>query len=203
LIANNKKLGFGLIEVILATTIIIIILAALVFLSQTVISNQGYALQRIQALNFAQANIEKIRQSRDTNYIDANTESTSWNSFVDGASPTPPEFDYVYSLKRINETNHNTFVLENANKMEFVAGKESIAGHLDQYTIGVFNNVRYYVTIRFVSASFFDPAISNNPNISYRVICTVYWDQQGGNTKIRDLKKVQIIELITDFRPRF
>jgi len=85
----NKKNGFGIIEVLLASLVIIIVLGGLVFLAHNSVTNTAYRLQHSQATFLAQEGIEIVRQIRDTNYIDGDS-NTKWNTlyFVSGG-PVP------------------------------------------------------------------------------------------------------------------
>jgi len=106
---NRLKKGFGLLEVLLAGVIIITVLGALVLLGRNTINNSTYNQQRTEALFLAQQGIEMVRQIRDSNYIDGNSD-TNWNYFVSlaltegGLGPrdpnATPELERNYKLCR-------------------------------------------------------------------------------------------------------
>ena len=73
--------GFGLLEVLISAVIIIMILAALVFIGRAALSNNEYLAERAQAVYLSQEGIELTRQIRDTNWIDGNNTS-KWNTFT-------------------------------------------------------------------------------------------------------------------------
>lgn len=79
------KKGFGLIEVLLASLVIITVTLALMYLSRTALSNMVYTEQHSQATYLAQEAIEMVRQARDTNYIDG-ASATNWSSFVESGA---------------------------------------------------------------------------------------------------------------------
>lgn len=79
--AVKKKRGFGLIEVLVASTTVSLILSALIIAGNTVLKNSVRLGQRVQAMYLAQEGIEIIRQMRDTNWID-NKNTTDWNTWI-------------------------------------------------------------------------------------------------------------------------
>ncbi|OGD65621.1 hypothetical protein A3F08_01095 [Candidatus Berkelbacteria bacterium RIFCSPHIGHO2_12_FULL_36_9] len=70
--------GFGLLEVVVASGILMIVIGSSVTLSRMAIKNSVISLERVQAYNLAQEGMEKMRQIRDSNWIDNNS-STQWN----------------------------------------------------------------------------------------------------------------------------
>lgn len=73
-----KKKGFSLIEVLLSGTIIVMILAATVFIGKAAMQTTTKSVEKIQASYLAQEGLEIARQIRDTNWIDED-DSTKWN----------------------------------------------------------------------------------------------------------------------------
>jgi hypothetical protein len=65
--------GFGLLEVLFATSIFILVVAGLVALSRLALRNALLSMHRAQAYNLAQDGLEAVRQIRDTNWIDTVT----------------------------------------------------------------------------------------------------------------------------------
>jgi type II secretory pathway pseudopilin PulG len=101
--SDKFKKGFGLLEVLLAGVIIITVLGALVFLAKNTINNTTYNQQRTEALFLAQQGIEMVRQIRDSNYIDGNS-NTEWNTFISspltGSDPGPRDPDSAPVLEK-------------------------------------------------------------------------------------------------------
>jgi len=67
---DAKRNGFGIIEVLIASTIIAMVLSALTAAGRSSLRGSTYTLERAQATNLAQEGIEIVRQIRDTYWID-------------------------------------------------------------------------------------------------------------------------------------
>ncbi|MEI7792061.1 MAG: type II secretion system protein [Candidatus Berkelbacteria bacterium] len=76
---KNTKKAFSLIEVLLAATIIVILLYALVAAGRSALRNSSSIHEKAQAMLLAQQGLEIVRQIRDTNWIDANQQN--WSNF--------------------------------------------------------------------------------------------------------------------------
>lgn len=103
------KKGFGILEVLISSVIIMIILGALVFIGRSAMANSEYIQERAQAIYLAQEGLELVRQIRDTNWIDGT--NTAWdsmkcNSTITGFEANPIaagnnyELAYISSIKR-------------------------------------------------------------------------------------------------------
>jgi len=66
----SKKTGFGLLEVLIASSILIIVIGAVSSLARSAIRNNLISLQRAQAYNLARESVEIIRANRDSKWID-------------------------------------------------------------------------------------------------------------------------------------
>lgn len=105
---NNKKFskGFGILEVLISSAIIIVVLGTLVFIAQSSLMNAAYMQERAQAVSLAAEAIETIRQNRDSNYIDQNSE-TQWNTV--GTLSNADVFNYLsydfYTPSSLNANN--------------------------------------------------------------------------------------------------
>lgn len=89
--------GFGILEVLISGTIIIIILGALVTIARSALTNAKYMQERAQAISLAAEAIETVRQIRDSNYIDQNSAS-KWNTVIGNASILSPQYGVVYYI---------------------------------------------------------------------------------------------------------
>jgi len=223
---NKMKLksAFGLVEVIISSTIIMIILGSIIFLSRNIISNAQFSAERFQALQIAQRDIEKIRQRRDSNYIDENPGS-KWNSFssiADGFAPPLTGTNNFYVLVTDGDINYiDPISSANNDNVE----KWSKAAK-------TYNNQTYFRRVSFKSISGVANTLLGKPQIqfsgavhdpfpAYVVTVEVLWfDRQGfkydpvTGKPIYDkdvapgeqaydfdkLKKVTIAEIITDNR---
>lgn len=192
------KSAFGLVEVIISSTIIMIILGAIIFLSRNIISNAQFSAERFQALQIAQRDIEKIRQIRDTNYIDEDPNS-KWNSFLSGnAVPTSGNFYAIWPT-----SSGTTSYLKPISEPEKVESYPEASN--------IYNNQRYFrrVKIEDISGSLLNyPEIKPSPFKipAYVVTVEVFWFDKQIIDKLTDvptldkIKKVTIAEIITDNR---
>lgn len=84
-IQNNN--GFGLIEVIVGISMLLITSVAALSLSQTVIRTESFNEKRVMAYNLAQQVMEETRRSRDSNWDDLKSTSRwsadSWTGVTD------------------------------------------------------------------------------------------------------------------------
>ncbi|MFA4930427.1 MAG: type II secretion system protein [Patescibacteria group bacterium] len=74
---HNNQSGFGLIEVIIGITMLLITSTAALSLSHTVTTAERLNEKRVVAYNLAQQVIEEIRRKRDSNWDDLKAE-TRW-----------------------------------------------------------------------------------------------------------------------------
>ena len=88
---RRARRGFGLIEVVIASGILVIVAGASLALSNTVAKGNLVLADRTAANFLAVEGIEAVHQLRDTNFIDQNP-STIWNSGLDTGTYglTPP-----------------------------------------------------------------------------------------------------------------
>ena len=109
--------GFGLAEVLLASGVLILVVASVVALSRFVV--RGYALtaSRTQAIYQAQAGLEVVRQVRDSLWIDENPVT----DFVDapGVFPASCSGDR-YRIRWVSSPPH--WVLECGDEAPYVVG---------------------------------------------------------------------------------
>lgn len=75
---SNNSSGFGILEVVVATGILVIVISASVILAKMAVKSSVLSLERVQAYNLAQQGIEMVRAIRDTNWIDGDS-NTVWN----------------------------------------------------------------------------------------------------------------------------
>jgi len=77
---KNKK-GFGIIEVLIASTIVIAIILAFTAVARATLKGTDDMNERAQAINLAQEGLEMVRQIRDSNWTDSNG-NTLWDSLL-------------------------------------------------------------------------------------------------------------------------
>lgn len=103
---NNKK-GFGLLEVLVSSSIIILVLGSVVFVGRQALANSTYSQQRAEAIFLAQEGLESVRQIRDTNWIDGSNK-TEWDdlSYDNNAyTALAGQLSDNYTLKYFNNVN--------------------------------------------------------------------------------------------------
>lgn len=181
-----KKKGFGLLEVLLASLVIIMVTMALSFLGRAAISNVSNLQQRSQATFLAQEAIEVVRQIRDTNYID-NVSETQWAS-MDYARPTvlpstsPVSYHRQSTGTRLRLSDQTPY------------GDVSLGGV----------KYRVWITFSHIGDSNIITSPSLLPNSSDN---TAIINSKAYNVKVEvrwgDEKKVYLSELITDSRQGF
>ncbi|MDO8443913.1 MAG: prepilin-type N-terminal cleavage/methylation domain-containing protein [bacterium] len=102
---KRKTKGFGLIEVLIASTIIVMSISSLTFVARGALTSTDRTQDRIQAVNLAAEGIEIVRSIRDTNWIDQ-TPATGWGNWVGSNlgnivdSSTSYQINYNNSTKR-------------------------------------------------------------------------------------------------------
>lgn len=181
----NRKFskGFGILEVLISSAILIVVLGTLMFIAQSSLTNAQYMQERAQAISLAAEGIETVRQIRDSNYIDGSS-SSSWNTITGNISTTPIDYSLTYYIP-VAFTNNRfrvTTVVPTATR---------IAG------------VDYTRTIRFINiAEMTNPQLLTTPtNVSdagkngFEVVAEVTWKGAGGKSG-----KAEIRELITNSR---
>jgi type II secretory pathway pseudopilin PulG len=81
---NNESMkqfnkGFGLLEVVISTGILVIVISASVIISKMAVRSSVVSLERVQAYNLAQQGMEGVRAIRDTNWLNGR----AWNDSLD------------------------------------------------------------------------------------------------------------------------
>ena len=190
---EGKKKGFGLLEVLISAVIIIMILAALVFIGRAALSNNEYLNERAQAIYLAQEGLEITRQIRDTNWIDG-VNDTEWNSLRQTSGlggphvPITASGDYVVFY---NTPDARLLLVGLPTAVIPIAGAP--------FTV---NGVTYTQKITVAPV---DPAGVLIPNgagtnlrpYALKITSTISWNFSGQS------KSVSVSEIITNWRPDF
>ena len=192
---NKRTKGFGIIEALIASVIIIVILGSLVFLARSAVVNATYMQQRSEATALAQEGMEVTRQIRDTNMVSANA-SAGWSHFV-GTNATDKISTGTYYYIPISLTNNQFFRLVTNSTNTSV----SIAG------------INYFRQIQFTNIHTSSSQLLKNctqgvttvdcsndlePN-GYLVIVDVYWPYNASSGTLPS-NKVEINGVITNAR---
>jgi len=113
---NESESGFGLLEVIIASGVLIMVITSSVALSRMAIRSNVVSLERVQAYNLAQEGIEKVRQVRDTNWVDKDPVTDWKTNLLPTTNPeTVPlnnkDFTRTISIADITDTELGTNLL--------------------------------------------------------------------------------------------
>jgi len=189
---KTKQRGFGVIEVLVASTTIAIILSALVVAGNNALKGSVRLGQRSQATFLAQEGIEIVRQIRDTNWIDADN-ATKWNSLIwDGND--------LIELT-LNETYDNC-ILEFKDEIDRYGLTCNNDPDLINQNILNLNNTEFKRVISIENVGDLIPSdginAENNLNQSYnslKITATVSWN--SGETSI------DVSEILTNWRPQY
>ncbi len=83
MILNNKiKNGFGIVEVMIASVIMMVVIFAMTAAGRSALRGAIYLHERAQAMYIAQEGIEQVRQIRDSNWLDDDA-GTTFQEFID------------------------------------------------------------------------------------------------------------------------
>ena len=189
MIKQHKKYnrGFGLLEVLVSSSIIIMILSSVVFIGRQAIVNSTYLQQRAQAIYLAQEGLEQVREMRDTNWNDQNSE-TEWNDWAyDGSNYAVPSGNYIIkymsAIKRVMLSKD----------LDASPSGESIT--LDK------QDFKRYVEISTVASTNILPGTGDNDvhkDInSLKVTVRVKWTNAGVD------RETNVSEILTNWRPNF
>lgn len=93
----NKKIknGFGIVEVLIASVIMMIVIFALTAAGRSALRGTIYLHERAQAMYLAQEGIEQVRQVRDSNWLD-NLPATTFKQFTDYGVDDTAEWAIAY-----------------------------------------------------------------------------------------------------------
>ena len=187
-LANSKK-GFGVIETLIACTILALLAGALLSLSVLIVKSISKSRHQVQAYNLASQAIETVRQIRDTNLIDGK-EATKWNSFVCSGTSTmvPEKSGQIYKIS----TDHSC---DSVSEPRFFLLFDPAGEKLDPDSNRGAGQQRYTRKISF-EPSGVSPIVgdaNSTENNAIRVKVEVSW----GNS---DREKIEVRELLTNWK---
>jgi type II secretory pathway pseudopilin PulG len=183
-ILTKKSKGFGIAEALIASTIIAVILFALVAVGRNSIRGVEEAEKRFQAISLAQEGIEQVRQMRDNNWVSES--GGDWNDIVwDGDTLTKVTTGLEYIIG-YNNTGMRYGLLEKPSDPDPI----SLNG----------NNFKRIIRIDsvggLISANPADP--SSDPMAASNAIkVTASINYDGLN------KPIEISEVLTNWRPAY
>lgn len=203
----KKKKTFGIIEVLIACTILILICASIQFLNVVITNSVLFAKQRTTAYYLAQEGIEAVRSIRDSNLVDGDTingglMASGWNTFICGSinsgNPsgcTAPVFDAVYKLEYPDSDPNN-----NLDQRYFLSTSQ------DGEKIKADGTIDYTRKITFSSSRLAETTDASDPDLttgistdqvdsnSIKVTVKVNWNFRGQN------KEIEVSEILTNWK---
>jgi hypothetical protein len=189
---NKFKKAFGIVEVLIASTIIIVIVFTLTAAANSAMNLSDKMQERAQATQYAQEAIEIVRQMRDSNWIDGNG-STDWNYFVGTLAVNP-----VWSIP----TNSTVAIpvdyklLFNANVKRFYLAVTTAGENIDPDGNASF---RFNRKIKFESVGSLLPSVAGAGTLSkdeYSTKMTVTVTTPTGDS-------LSLSEILTNWRPQY
>ncbi|PIP21927.1 MAG: hypothetical protein COX39_00200 [Candidatus Nealsonbacteria bacterium CG23_combo_of_CG06-09_8_20_14_all_40_13] len=171
--------GFGILETVLATGILIMVVAAAVYLGNMSVRNSTTANERTAAYNYAQEGTEIVRQIRDTNWL---------------ISPAP---DYWYRLLCTQNTLYPNDVGQSQSFKRTFLGAPTYRYCLDagSESLGIYTR---YIYIDYVNVT--DPALTSlcggslSPNCR-KIRVRVEWPSRG------KILSVETATFLTNWKP--
>jgi len=182
---NQKKEAFGIIEVLIASAIITVILAALTMTGRATLNSSSYLQERTQALYLAQEGIESVRQMRDSAWIDTDS-NTNWGTIA-GLSG-----DHVIAY----DSNTSGFVATGSAN----TGKDLTVDGKNFTRLITFSNVGGLIPDDSSQSggSVYATGTGTTPPNAKKVTATVSWASAlGGN------KSISVSEVLTNWRPNY
>ncbi|MFA7253415.1 MAG: hypothetical protein WC107_02585 [Patescibacteria group bacterium] len=219
----SKKNGFGIIEVLVAATIIIVILAALTSVGKAALTNNSSLQERSNAIYLAQEGLEIVRQIRDSNWIDdqgnnavgidGQSRNSEWHDLtfdenrkmlrevtISNTGVVNPNLSHCYAIGFINDgLATNRFALINEGLCELYDKKEIV----DLNIIGQQSKkISFNRHIRIEATGGLIPSLPNGTNQLF----DVHTEQNALKiTSIVEWKnrKVETSEILTNWRPNY
>jgi len=185
------KRAFGIIEVLIASSIIASVLGGLVYVGRLALTSSTNTKVRSEALGLATEGLEIVRHIRDSNWADSDN-STVWNSLVmenDGTfSTVVPDSGKSYIVKFNKAKNgQDRFGLDYGNAEQISSPDGST----------------FFRSIDITSTGVLLPATDDKDSLkeqsvkrdnAMKITVTVTWD---------DNKAVSVSELLTNWRPNY
>lgn len=183
---NNKysQRGFGLIEVIIGITMLILTATAALSLSRTSIKAEAFNSRRVVAYNLGQQILEEARRTRDSAWDDLNPE-TRW---IIGADAL---------IERLDNYEGNQSFCEDSDE----------PGYAVKCTV---DNVPYHIAMEVENVNLTDlhgkqtgeytpaslrPGVDISEDLAKRIFVDVKWDEAGSE------RHLELITLLTDWKP--
>lgn len=181
---NYTQRGFGLIEVIVGITMLILTATAALSLSRTSIKAEAFNNRRVVAYNLGQQIIEEVRRTRDSAWDDLNPD-TRWligdEALIEslenyegtqGFCENSDEDGYAVMCTIENVPYHIAMEVENIDMTE-LQGDET-----DDYTPA---------SLR--------PGVTISDELSKRIFVDVMWNEAGSE------RHFELVTLLTDWKP--
>jgi len=186
-IVDTNDRGFGLIEVIVGLTMLVLTATAALALSRTSIKAESFNAQRVVAYNLAQQVMEETRRQRDSAWDDLNPE-TRWligtdaliksldNYVSTGGSCVGSDEEVGYPVKCTLKTNDVYYIKTDVTNVNDISTLHGASG--DGY-------------------GFYEErgATDISSELAKRVYIDVMWSERGSK------RHFELISLLTDWKP--
>jgi type II secretory pathway pseudopilin PulG len=211
----KSKKAFGILEVTITAGIIVIVLAALTAASRSAMSKSQSVEARSQALYLAQEGLESIHQMRSTNWVgnlsnssSTNQVSTNWDDMVyDTSLPMDSALLPIGPYLQTTNFFQIGFLSTNTLKRFHLTGISSSILDSLLYNIKIVdpgNTFYRYIKIENIGSDILPNDTVNNVVLNssinknaYKFTVVVGWKEGEKD------KKVEISEILTDWKPKY
>jgi hypothetical protein len=186
----KSRKSFGLIETLIACAVLMIIAGAVLTINVVLNNNIQFTKERAYATYRATGAIETVRNIRDTNYIDSNSD-TQWNSFICDL------FNQKIISPDITKNDNLKFRIVNNCNIPGYGDRIFLSEQADLWA-GIkpsSDGMEYDIYLSF-EPSGINPEIKNGDTDenSVKVIATVEWSSRGQD------HKVEVKEILTNWK---
>lgn len=209
---KNKSKGFGIVEVLIASVIIVMVIFALTAAGRNSLFSTEYMSQQAQATYLAQEGIETVRQIRDTKWLDGQNgnNNANWDYWDCDTSVSTPVFGAVvpgnyYKINDDGTTNSIDQTINNPDQYhKLMSLTDKNVNYADEST---WNNITLDGT-NFSRIIYIDnpvsygllPFVSGSTSLATARRVTVIVKWTGQNQKVGD---VEMSEILTNWRPSY
>lgn len=213
-IAVSKKRGFGLIETLIAVSVLALVLGVSVMLGTVMLRNTALATQMVQATNLAREQLEEVRGIRDTIWINPEYSSCAaqWDCWVKASAGLSDRNTSVNSI--IPDGGSQDFVLKKDDSGDSYLESGDPAPRVLLFADSGGVKYREKITIKAIDSSLISPfsvegesatvklseaesGINGHGKKIYQINSTVEWDSYGRENS------VTLNTYLSDWLPRF
>jgi type II secretory pathway pseudopilin PulG len=178
----QQQEGFGLIEVIVGISMLLITSVAALSLSQTVIRTESFNEKRVMAYNLAQQVMEETRRSRDSSWDDLKSK-TRWS---DGSGVSETIDDAEVLLGEQSGDSYECSVVETENVLNCKVENEEFTVSREILPMGNFAN------LHDIDSNLRGSDIDED--LARKVVVVVEWDERGVK------RDISLTTVLTDWK---